>query len=418
MNEVKKCSISGISFTFEIDAFSALENYLKTLTQTYEGNEEGREIIADIEAHIVELILSKQDNKKVVTKYIIESIISQIGSADAISDSVADDNTNKSTPRIPRRLYRDMSSAKLGGICSGLGKYFDLDPVWVRLGLFSPLILSILFSMAGGLVQSLFMNIFGVFILSYIIMWFAVPIARSARQRLEMNGEKITEEAIKVASVSNNDADTKARPIVAEVISVFGQIILVFMKIILGVVIAGLILFSGSLIIGLIAIIIAGGAIFSLGASTIWIPLFGILMILIPSIILIYLFINIIANKNSNKKIVVTLFVLWLASIVACCTIAIAESNENGNGGLANMIYRNPLSKIYINPQTELERILNNNATSTTTFLNSDFDLVEISNSVEQDSLGLKYNETNSIKFKVNDEVVTITTKNIINNKP
>ena len=414
MNEVKKCSISGISFTFETDAFNALQGYLNTLTRTYEGNEEGREIIADIEAHIVELILSKQDNKKVVTRYIVDCIISQIGSADIISDSTPDSTTNKSTPRIPRRLYRDMSNAKLGGICSGLGRYFDLDPVWLRLGLFSPLVLSIMFSLGSGSRRDLFMNIFGMFILSYIVMWFAVPIARSARQKLEMNGEKITEEAIKVVSVSNNDPDTKARPIFAEVISILGQIILIFMKIILGVVIAFLILFAGALIIGLIAIIIAGGAIFSLGASSIWLPLMGILMVLIPSVILIYLFINIIANKNSNKTTVVTLFILWLASIVALCTIAVTDSN----GDIRNIIYSNPLSKIYDNPQTELERILNTNTTSTTTFSNSDFDLVEISNSVEQDSLSLQYNQTNSIKFKVNDEVVTITTKNILNNKP
>ena len=35
-------------------------------------------------------------------------------------------------------------------------------------------------------------NLFGIFVICYIIMWFAVPAPRTARQKLEMNGEKIT----------------------------------------------------------------------------------------------------------------------------------------------------------------------------------------------------------------------------------
>ena len=37
-----------------------------------------------------------------------------------------------------------------------------------------------------------FGNLFGIFLICYFIMWFAVPAARSARQKLEMNGDQIT----------------------------------------------------------------------------------------------------------------------------------------------------------------------------------------------------------------------------------
>ncbi len=40
-------------------------------------------------------------------------------------------------------------------------------------------------------------NLFGIFLICYFIMWFAVPAARSARQKLEMNGEKITAQSIR-----------------------------------------------------------------------------------------------------------------------------------------------------------------------------------------------------------------------------
>lgn len=33
-----------------------------------------------------------------------------------------------------RTLYRDTETKKIGGVCSGLAHYFDLDPLLVRVG--------------------------------------------------------------------------------------------------------------------------------------------------------------------------------------------------------------------------------------------------------------------------------------------
>lgn len=41
MNEVKKCSISGVGFTLNTDAYEALERYLESLKQTYRENPDG-----------------------------------------------------------------------------------------------------------------------------------------------------------------------------------------------------------------------------------------------------------------------------------------------------------------------------------------------------------------------------------------
>jgi phage shock protein C len=38
----------------------------------------------------------------------------------------------ESTPHVPRRLYRSRIDKKLFGVCGGLGVYFDVDPVFVR----------------------------------------------------------------------------------------------------------------------------------------------------------------------------------------------------------------------------------------------------------------------------------------------
>ena len=56
-----------------------------------------------------------------------------------------------------KRLHRNKKNGKIAGICSGIGDYFDIDPVIVRL-----LFLLALF-LGGGLIV-------------YIIAWIIVPI--------------------------------------------------------------------------------------------------------------------------------------------------------------------------------------------------------------------------------------------------
>lgn len=190
MKEVKKCSISGVAFTLDADAYEELSAYLESLKRSYRESPDGAEIVADIEARIAELILSVQDNARVVEKPLIMNIIRQMGSAEDISEST-DADLEPEAPRIPRRLYRDTENAKLGGVCAGIGRYFNLDPVWVRLALFLPLLLACFGSVPFlRWFSPLFGNLFGIFLICYFIMWFAVPAARSARQKLEMNGEK------------------------------------------------------------------------------------------------------------------------------------------------------------------------------------------------------------------------------------
>ena len=86
MKEVKKCSISGVAFTMDTDAYQELEAYLESLKKTYKETPDGAEIVADIEARIAELILSAQDSTRVVEKPLILNIIRQMGTAEDISE--------------------------------------------------------------------------------------------------------------------------------------------------------------------------------------------------------------------------------------------------------------------------------------------------------------------------------------------
>ena len=58
---------------------------------------------------------------------------------------------------VPSRLYRSRSQKMVAGVCGGLGEYFDVDPVLIRL-LF---VVTTFISGAG--------------ILAYIVLWIVVP---------------------------------------------------------------------------------------------------------------------------------------------------------------------------------------------------------------------------------------------------
>lgn len=72
----------------------------------------------------------------------------------------------------PKRLYRNPENRVLGGVCSGLGAYFNADPVLIR-------IIFILFTI-----------LFASGILIYLVMWMIMPEARTEAQKREMYGEK------------------------------------------------------------------------------------------------------------------------------------------------------------------------------------------------------------------------------------
>jgi phage shock protein PspC (stress-responsive transcriptional regulator) len=67
----------------------------------------------------------------------------------------------------------------VGGVCSGVAAYFDMDPLWLRLGFVAIVLLG------------------GAGILLYIILWIVIPQARTTAEKLEMRGEEVNINNIK-----------------------------------------------------------------------------------------------------------------------------------------------------------------------------------------------------------------------------
>lgn len=331
MNEIKKCSLSGIGFTLEKVAYNRLNDYLNSLKEAYKNSADCEEIMADIEARIAELILSAQsDTQCVVTLPIVENIIAQLGSPEDISGEESKPKVESST-RIPRRLYRDMENSKLGGVCAGLAKYFGVEAVWLRLAMASPLILVVIgapflhwLSVLGG-------NLCAVFFMTYLILWFAIPSAKSAREKLEMEGEAISAKSI--ADRQGATQEEKAKSSVASAVTALGRVAVIALKIMLGLMLFPIvaIVLTLSIILVCMAVGLSSLPLVQFGEfgnltellSEFGAPLmvFALLLVLIPAIYIGYLFVTLLINKRPRWWVLIVSILLWIF-IFICTSIA------------------------------------------------------------------------------------------------
>ncbi len=171
MNKVININFQGRILPIEEQAYEILKQYIESL-RAYFANEEGRdEIINDIECRVAELCEERLKKGAICIdaegiNLIIDSIgrpadfAAQDGFEQTTSTSAGanDDNNNyehkpwESTTQ--KRLYRDEQNKVLGGVCSGIANYFNIDPLIVRI---------------------LWIFLIGVNILGYLILWIAVP---------------------------------------------------------------------------------------------------------------------------------------------------------------------------------------------------------------------------------------------------
>src|ERR1051325_9344194 len=170
MKKIININLSGRVIPIEDTAYEKLQAYIESLRR-YFVNEEGRdEIINDIESRIAELMNEKiRKGADRVTDDDVNEIIASMGrpedfdAQEAEPASTASQQSNQQqytyTEKKPRgRLYRDTNDKFIGGVCSGIAAYMNVDPAIVR----------ILFAIVtfGG---------FGLGFLIYILLWMILP---------------------------------------------------------------------------------------------------------------------------------------------------------------------------------------------------------------------------------------------------
>ncbi len=170
MKQVININFQGRVVPIEVTAFELLKNYTESLNRHF-ANEEGKEeIINDIESRIGELFQERlTKGATCITDDDVKAVIKSMGNPedfeamDDTQSSAASSGQQQTTGSAGathttghKRLFRNENDKVLGGVCSGLANYFNIDVVIARI-----IFVILLFS--------------GIGFLTYIIMWIAVP---------------------------------------------------------------------------------------------------------------------------------------------------------------------------------------------------------------------------------------------------
>lgn len=332
-------NISGIIFNIDEDAYDKLQVYLDTLKRYFGNKPESSEIVEDIEGRIAELFQPRvSDTKQSINIEDVSEIISILGKPEDIAGA-GDENYEadkepvyESTSKPTRRLYRDQDNAHIGGVCSGLGAYFNVDAIIFRI-----IFIALIF--AGG-----------VSFIIYPILWIVVPKAMTAAQKLEMKGENVTVSNIErtvreeFENVKNNlnrnggnSFGDKLRGFINELFHVFGNFLRFLwsiLRVLLGIF---LIVMSLGFIIGIISVSYFNNFMFdnwddnsfsslkdllthfTNSASADALLILGFIIVLLPIAGLIYGGLKLIIRFKANDRgVLATMAIFWIISIVAC----------------------------------------------------------------------------------------------------
>jgi len=173
-------NLGGYSFNIDEDAYTELKSYLKNLELHFAGEESSSEIISDIETRMAEIFRTKITSyKQVINIDDVRKVISVLGTPEDISDTEGPSARDKFSSPGYHRMYRDTDHRIIGGVCSGMGAYWDIDPLIIRV-IFVALVL------AGG-----------VGALVYLILYIVLPEAKTTAQKIEMKGNPVNIHNIK-----------------------------------------------------------------------------------------------------------------------------------------------------------------------------------------------------------------------------
>lgn len=337
MKKAIKINLGGLIFHIDEDAYDRLKQYISALMSQFGNNAEAREIVSDIESRIAELFQERLNaGKQVINLSDVEEVISIMGKPneyDTEPSQAEEAEYSQEYDRTisKRRFYRDIDNSVLGGVCSGLGAYFGIDPVIFR----------ILFV--------IFLFIWGAALPIYIILWIALPAARTAAQKLEMHGEpvnisniekKVKEEYEQVKkNFKRIDPEKKARNFFESFLHIIVTILKGIFKII-AVIIGGVFIITGIVFIAVFMALLFGkpelsgipfsdfnfmlGQFIGTGMHGLALALV-IIMCAIPVLAVLYLGLKLIFKfKTIDRYFWISATVLWIGSIVAFVILTVS----------------------------------------------------------------------------------------------
>lgn len=171
MNKTININLGGTFFHIDESAYKLLQQYLEKLKITFSNTQGKEEIIEDIESRIAELLREiKIHADQVIVLSNINSIIDIMGQPE---DFISEDDEER-LMRPEKKLFRNPEDRYIGGVISGLGSYFGIETIWMRI---------------IWLIIAVFSA--GAPIIVYIIMWALIPEAKTTAEKLQMKGEPV-----------------------------------------------------------------------------------------------------------------------------------------------------------------------------------------------------------------------------------
>lgn len=223
MKKTFPVNINGNIFYIDEDAYKLLLDYLSQLRATFTGDE-GSEIVDDIESRISEHFDERvRLGANVITLDDVNRVIETMGRPDQLSDEsdesnhtdsaststddTTDDSTTATPPRynaaettsaqpVNKKLYRDVRHSVFGGVIAGLAQYLNWDVTIMR-------ILAVILTIC---------TYFWPCVIVYLIAWMVIPIARTPREILEMQGQPVTIDNVGQTVINNATAPSTPNP--------------------------------------------------------------------------------------------------------------------------------------------------------------------------------------------------------------
>jgi phage shock protein PspC (stress-responsive transcriptional regulator) len=327
MNKTIIININGIVFHIEEDAYDVLITYMNEVKQHFGNSTDSYEIVNDIENRLAEMFSEKlsASGKEVIVLAEVEEVTAQMGKPSDfdLADEAAFEPVAGN--RTERKLFRDTDDRIIGGVCAGIGHYFDLEPRWIR----------VLF-----LVSFL---VFGSGLFLYLLLWIVMPKATTRADKMAMKGEapnlqnfkKSFDEEMQAVKENFGKAQQEVQPFlqrlgrfIEQLFSHLGKFLQGTGKVLLKL--AGVFIISFGIIVlfGLFVALLAllgiwTGEGFEVFPFTIVNPEYQVILytsafmvVLIPLVSLILLAIRVLFNRPSlNRNISFGLLIIWLVAL-------------------------------------------------------------------------------------------------------
>ncbi|MDC1355393.1 PspC domain-containing protein [Flavobacteriaceae bacterium] len=178
MNKTVSINLAGIFFHIDEGAYQNLKNYFKAIKKSLQNSEGESEILADIEGRVSELFSERiKSSQHVISNKEVDEIVSIMGQPEdyKIDEAIFEESPEQEkSDTHKRRLFRDSDGAYVGGVSAGLGHYFGIDPLLIRL-------VWVLLIFGAGMGPLL-----------YVILWILIPAAKTTAEKLAMMGKPVT----------------------------------------------------------------------------------------------------------------------------------------------------------------------------------------------------------------------------------